>query len=93
MIETCDTDTVNVIMDMATTKATVHDTGALTGIHARLDERGLLPGEHLVGGGYTSVALRERIDAFDPDVPERSKRASTALQSFLGRQRIPRPKS
>jgi hypothetical protein len=33
---------------------------ALAGIHARLERRGLLPGEHLAGGGYTSLARMER---------------------------------
>jgi hypothetical protein len=59
--ETCDEDAVNVITDVATTKATVRDTRALTGIHARLDQRGLLPAERLVDGGHTSVALRYRV--------------------------------
>ena len=34
------------------------DRQALAGIHARLERRGLLPGEHLVDGGYTSVVNR-----------------------------------
>jgi transposase len=32
----------------------------LAGIHARLERRGLLPGEHLVDGGYTSLVHMER---------------------------------
>jgi len=40
--------------------ATSDDRQALAGIHARLERRGLLPGEHLVDGGYTSLVHMER---------------------------------
>ena len=36
------------------------DRQALAGIHARLERRGLLPGERLVDGGYTSLVHMER---------------------------------
>jgi transposase len=58
--ETCSTDGPNVITDVATMPATSADTLALAGIHARLERRGLLPGEHLVDGGYTSLVHMER---------------------------------
>lgn len=58
--ETCSDDGPNVITDVATTPATSADTLALAGIHARLRHRGLLPGEHLVDGGYTSLVHMER---------------------------------
>ncbi|WNI34495.1 transposase [Streptomyces sp. ITFR-6] len=51
LTETCAPDGPNVITDVATT----HDSQALPGIHARLARRGLLPAEHLVDGGYTSL--------------------------------------
>ncbi|MCD0486487.1 IS1182 family transposase [Streptacidiphilus sp. ASG 303] len=55
--ETCDSDTaVNLITDIATTGPT-RDTQALPGIHTRLRRRRLLPEQHLVDGGYVSVAL------------------------------------
>jgi hypothetical protein len=56
--ETCDPapGTVNVITDVATIVSS-WDSAALPGIHARLQRRALLPGQHLVDGGYTSVAL------------------------------------
>ncbi|MEV0093688.1 hypothetical protein [Streptomyces sp. NPDC050738] len=41
---------------MATTVPT-RDTAAIPGIHARLARRHLLPTEHLLYGGYVSVAL------------------------------------
>ncbi|MFD4835362.1 IS1182 family transposase [Streptomyces uncialis] len=53
--ETCDEKGVNVITDVATTVPTA-DITALPGIHARLKRRRLLPAQHLVDGGYTSVA-------------------------------------
>jgi hypothetical protein len=54
--ETCAADGPNVITDVATSA----DTLALAGIHARLDHRGLLPADHLVDGGYTSLVRMER---------------------------------
>jgi transposase len=58
--ETCAEDGPNVITDVATMPATSEDRQALAGIHARLERRGLLPGEHLADGGYTSVVHMER---------------------------------
>jgi hypothetical protein len=58
--ETCADDGPNVITDVATMPATSADSLALAGIHARLDRRGLLPAEHLVDGGYTSLVHMER---------------------------------
>ena len=56
--ETCDDGTVNIITDVATTSATSHDSRELPAIHQRLARRELLPVQHLVDGGYTSVQLR-----------------------------------
>jgi transposase len=58
--ETCSDDGPNIITDVATMPATSADTAAVPGIHARLAHRGLLPGEHLVDGGYTSLVHMER---------------------------------
>ncbi|MFE4335194.1 IS1182 family transposase [Streptomyces sp. NPDC056831] len=55
LTETCAADGPNVITDVVTTAATTHDSQVLPGIHARLARRGLLPAEHLVDGGYTSL--------------------------------------
>jgi hypothetical protein len=49
-----------VITDVATTSATTNDGQALPAIHTRLARRGLLPAEHLVDGGYTSLVHLER---------------------------------
>ena len=57
---TCADDGPNVITDVATMPATSADTAAVAGIHARLERRGLLPADHLVDGGYTSLAHMER---------------------------------
>ncbi|MFF7258085.1 transposase [Streptomyces microflavus] len=53
--ETCAVDGPNVITDVATTAATTHDSQVLSGIHTRLARRELLPAEHLVDAGYTSL--------------------------------------
>ena len=60
LTETCASDSVNVITDVATTSAATNDGQALPGIHTRLARRGLLPAEHLVDGGYTSLVHLER---------------------------------
>ncbi|MGW2232183.1 IS1182 family transposase, partial [Streptomyces formicae] len=60
LTETCAPDGPNVITDVATTAATTHDSQVLPGIHTRLARRGLLPAEHLVDGGYTSLIHLER---------------------------------
>jgi transposase len=58
--ETCADDGPNVITDVAVAPATSDDRQALAGIHDRLKRRGLLPGAHLVDGGYTSLVHMER---------------------------------
>ena len=60
--ETCSDDGPNVITDVAVASATSDDRQALAGIHDRLQRRGLLPADHLVDGGYTSLVLMERAD-------------------------------
>jgi hypothetical protein len=60
LTETCTPDGANVITDVATTPATTNDAQALPGIHSRLKRRGLLPAEHLVDGGYTSLVHLEQ---------------------------------
>lgn len=60
LTETCAPDGPNVITDVATTAATTHDSQVLPGIHTRLGRRGLLPAEHLVDAGYTSLPHLEQ---------------------------------
>src|SRR3712207_3989059 len=55
LTETCDDDTPNIITDVVTTPATTTDHEATAGIHDRLAERGLLPGEHLVDTTYVTA--------------------------------------
>ncbi|WP_236076580.1 transposase, partial [Streptomyces coffeae] len=72
LTKTCSSDGANVITDVATTPATTYDAQALPGIHTRLKRRGLLPAEHLVDGGYTSLvhleqaALEHRVTVTGP---------------------------
>ncbi|MBS2537249.1 IS1182 family transposase [Catenulispora sp. NF23] len=58
--ETCDEDQINVITDVATAPATENDSRALPGIHDRLARRELLPAQHLVDAGYTSLVHLDR---------------------------------
>ncbi|MFE4333871.1 IS1182 family transposase [Streptomyces sp. NPDC056831] len=60
LTETCAPDGPNVITDVATTAATTHDSQVLPSIHTRLGRRGLLPAEHLVDSGYTSLVHLEQ---------------------------------
>ncbi|MEU1276392.1 hypothetical protein [Streptomyces sp. NPDC005799] len=60
LTETCAPDGPNVITDVATTAAPTHDSQVLPGIHKRLRRRGLLPAEHLVDAGYTSLPHLEQ---------------------------------
>jgi hypothetical protein len=47
----------HLIVNVETTDATVPDAQMTEPIHARLDQRGMLPGEHLVDSGYPSAEL------------------------------------
>ncbi|MFC9545856.1 hypothetical protein ACFTXK_14610 [Streptomyces sp. NPDC056956] len=60
LTETCAPDGPNVITYVATTASTTHDSKVLPGIHTRLHRRGLLPAEHLVDSGYTSLPHLEQ---------------------------------
>lgn len=50
------------ITDVDTTSAATNDAQAPPGIHTCLARRGLLPAEHLVDGGYTSLVRLERAE-------------------------------
>lgn len=60
LTETCAPDGPNVITDVANTAAPTHDSQVLPGIHTRLSRRGLLPAEHLVDAGCTSLPHLEQ---------------------------------
>ncbi len=52
LTETCDAEGPNLITDVRTTSATVPDLKVLGAMHGALEERNLLPREHLVDSGY-----------------------------------------
>lgn len=51
--ETCDAETPHVIVNVETTPATTPDDHMVKCVHTSLEQRGLLPAEHLVDKGYT----------------------------------------
>ena len=88
--ETCAEDGPNVITDVATMPATSDDTAAVAGIHARLERRGLLPGEHLADGGYTSLVHLERAGREHRVTPHRAA-ARQPHPPAPGQQGVARP--
>lgn len=106
--ETCASGSLNVITGVATTSAATNDGQALPGTHTRLARRGLLPAEHLVDGGYTSLVHLERAARehqitvsgplpANPTRQHRKNRASTGTTSTststVGRSPAPRTRS
>lgn len=55
LTETCGPATPNIITHVATTPATTTDGAIVDAIHQALDDKDLLPEEHLVDSGYVSV--------------------------------------
>ncbi len=56
--ETCDKDTPHVITHVETTIAPQPDVKTTETIHKALSEKGLLPSEHMVDGGYVNSELQ-----------------------------------
>src|SRR6266700_3308172 len=54
--QTCDEDAPQLITHVETTPAPLSDEGVLSAIHADLAEKELLPDQHLVDSGYTTLA-------------------------------------
>jgi transposase len=54
LTETCDDSLPHLVTHVETTPATTPDNAVLATIHQHLDDKGLLPQEHLVDTGYTS---------------------------------------
>jgi len=57
LTETCEAEYPNLITDCRTTPATVVDGQLTAPIHQALDQKGLLPDEHLVDTGYVDAEL------------------------------------
>jgi transposase len=53
--ESCDDDGPHLITNVETARATEHDSAAVGRIHGQLERAGLLPGRHLVDGGYVGA--------------------------------------
>jgi transposase len=54
LTETCDDDTPHLVTHVETTLATTADNDVVEPIHAELERKHCLPGQHLVDGGYGS---------------------------------------
>jgi transposase len=54
--QTCDEDAPQLITHVETTPATLRDEGVISAIHVDLAEKDLLPEQHLVDSGYTTLA-------------------------------------
>jgi len=87
LTETCDEDSPNLIVNVETTPATTADIKVLNQIHTNLDDKDLLPGEHLVDTGYVDgehlhTSQNEYgVDLFGP-VPPNSTWQAKAGQGF-----------
>lgn len=57
LTETCEADTANIITHVETSSAVEQDVSVTERIHAALDAKGILPGEHLLDTGYISAEL------------------------------------
>lgn len=57
LTESCDEDLPHIITHVESTKATSQDQTVVPSIHQALDQKGLLPQQHLVDQGYTSSQL------------------------------------
>jgi transposase len=55
LTETCDEDRPHLIVNVETTPATTPDDNMIKEVHESLEQRDLLPGEHLVDKGYTDA--------------------------------------
>lgn len=84
LTETCDADAPHLIIQVATTDATVTDFEMTGEVHTALAERGLLPAEHLVDTGYVSArelvaAQRDHgVAVVGPVMPDTSWQAAAA---------------
>ena len=104
LTETCDAGAPSLIVNVATTPATVPDDAMLAVVHASLSERDLLPGEHLVDKGYTDSRVlvdsprRFGVEILGPVVDDPSWQAHTrdgfdkaAFAIDWGRRTVTRP--
>ena len=57
LTETCEPDEPHLVVHVASTPATTHDSKLVETIHANLAANQLLPGEHLVDQGYMDTEL------------------------------------
>lgn len=86
LTETCDPGLPNLIMQVETTPATTPDVAGIGPIQADLSRKGLLPGEHLVDGGYLEAehlvaSQQQGVDLYGP-VPLDTSWQQQAGQGF-----------
>jgi transposase len=79
--ETCEEDQPSLITHVETTASTTPDVAVVQTIHDHLDERDLLPGEHVVDAGYVDAQnlvdsqQKQGIDLLGPAPPDTSWQA------------------
>ena len=84
LTETCDDDQVHLITHVETTTAAVPDNQVVENIHEALDEKELLPGQHLVDAGYpdgeniVDIQDNYQVDLFGPVRPDNGWQAREA---------------
>jgi transposase len=83
LTETCEADAPHLITHVETTPATQPDCTVVETIHADLEQRGLLPDEHIVDSAYVSSANlvsshTQQVDLLGPVNPDNSWQAQAA---------------
>jgi transposase len=94
LTETCDDDQVHLITHVETTTAAVADNQVVENIHEALDEKGLLPEQHLVDAGYPDgeniVDIQDdyQVDLFGPVRPDNEWQAREATGYYAAQSQI-----
>ena len=92
LTESCDDELPHLITNVVTTAASVHDSQVVEPIHTALQQRDLMPAEHLLDAGYVDTELIVQseqdfgVKLIGPVAPDRSWQAKAgkgfALASF-----------
>jgi transposase len=85
LTETCNDNTVNLVTDVYTTPADVHDSKATEIIQSNLASKGLLPKKHIVDTGYVSIDhIVNSKKKFNIDIVGKLKRSVRWQNKLIG---------